>query len=60
MKGYVVGVCVLLLNVPELLLWEFLFDSLTVNERRLNTYKQNPSCVKSGNFITNKHEDRTS
>ena len=34
------------------------FDSLMVNERRLNTYKQSPSYVKSGNFITNKYEDR--
>ena len=28
MKGYLVGVCVLLLNVPELLLWEFLLTRL--------------------------------
>ena len=51
MKGYFVGVCELLLNVPELLLWEFPFYSLIDNERRLNTlntYKQNPSYVKSG------------
>ena len=54
LKGYLVWVCVTPIeNVPEVLLWEIY--SLTVNERRLNTNKV-LSCVKSDNFIKDKHE----
>ena len=49
----------LLLNIPELLLWEFLSTRLWLMRGGSNTYKQSPSCVKSGNFITKtQHEDR--
>ena len=62
MKSYFVWVYVLLLNVPELLLWEFLSTCLWLmrgGSNTLNTYKQSPSYVKSGNFITKtQHEDR--
>ena len=52
-------VCVLLLYVSELLLWEFLSTRLWLMRGGSNTYKQSPSCVKSGNFITKtQHEDR--
>ena len=49
-------VCVFLFGAPEVsLLWEFLSNSLNVNERRLNTYKVHFT-MKSGNFITNKEQ----